>query len=63
MKVTELNREQLTKLKQDYLIRLVNEGVREEPSWEEMSMVDELVTDEVIFEKYEGIDFVEEDFV
>ena len=63
MKVTELNREQLTTLKQDYLIRLVNDGVREEPSWEEMSRVDELVKDEVIFEKYEGIEFVEEDFV
>lgn len=70
MKVTELNREQLVQLKQAYMTQLADEGTFAEvfeadygePSWEDLAMVDEMVPDDVIFDKYEGTEFVEEDF-
>ena len=56
MNVHELNREQLTELKQAHLMES-----EDWPSYGELADADELVSDEVIFEKYAGTDFVEED--
>lgn len=71
MIVTELNREQLTFLKQAYMTQLADEGNfaemfgvdYDQPSWGDLARADELVPDDVIFEHYEDSDFVEEDFV
>jgi hypothetical protein len=57
MNAHELNREQLTELKQAYMMDTVDA-----PSYGELAAADELIPDEVIFERYEGTDFVEEDF-
>lgn len=70
MEVTELNRDQLVQLKQAYMAQLADEGLfaemfnvdYDEPSWSDIANADELVSDEVIFEHFEGSDFVEEDF-
>lgn len=70
MKVTELNREQLTFLKQAYMTQLADEGMfaemfdvdYDEPSYADLANADELVPDDVIYDHYEDSDFVEEDF-
>lgn len=70
MNVQDLNREQLTFLKQAYMTQLADEGLfaemfgvdHNEPSWGDLARADELVPDDVIFDHYEGTDFVEEDF-
>lgn len=70
MNVQDLNREQLTFLKQAYMTQLADEGTfaemfdvdYDEPSWEDLERADELVPDDVIFDHYEGTEFVEEDF-
>lgn len=70
MNVRELNREQLAELKTSYYTQLVNEGVFaevmnvdiDEPSYEMLANINEYITDEFIFEKYNGIDFVNDDF-
>lgn len=70
MNVYELTREQLTELKGNYLIDLANEGSFAEvvgtdydfPSWWDMANADEIVPDDVIYEQYGGVEFVEEDF-
>lgn len=58
MSVQELNKEQLTQLKQNYYCEQ-NESV----SWGELADVDNLVTDQEIFGEYAGTDFTEEDFI
>lgn len=70
MNVRELNKEQMTFLKQAYMTRLANEGTfaevfkvdYDEPSYGDLANADELVPDDVIFDNYDGIDFVEDDF-
>ncbi|MBO7509942.1 MAG: hypothetical protein J6T35_02055 [Bacteroidales bacterium] len=70
MNVTDLNREQLTELKQNYLCQLADEGMFAEmlnvdydaPSWGDLANADEIVPDDVIFEHYRDSDFVEDDF-
>jgi len=56
MNVKELNREQLIILKGRYLDK------DEDISYGELAAADELVLDETIFEEYDGVEFVEEDF-
>lgn len=71
MKVTELNREQLIQLKQRYLTELADEGTfaeildvdYDEPSYSDLANADEIVPDDVVFRNWEGVHFVEEDFV
>ncbi len=61
MLVTELNREQLTELKQRYYSEKMDakgEGV----SYGELFEIDDLVSDNEIFEEYEGVDFHNDDF-
>lgn len=56
MTVKELNREQLDCLKQNYIFETV-----ENPSYSELAE-SFYIFDEVIYEYYEGINFVEDDF-
>lgn len=61
MSVEELNREQLTQLKQNMLMeRMDAEG--ETPSWGELAEVDSLITDEEVQQEYAGTEFVTDDF-
>ena len=68
--VTELTRDEMRELKERYLIELANEGRYAEvlgvdwdaPSWGEMAEADAIVPDDVIFEQYGHISFVEDDF-
>ncbi len=70
MAVQELNREQLTQLKQHFLIQLSNEGryshyfqvAWDTPSYGELANADALVTDEEVIREYAGVSFVAEDF-
>jgi hypothetical protein len=65
MDVTELNREQLTELKQNYYSELVNEGTfaevigrnYDEPSYDDLADADEIVSDDFIFEHYKEYEF------
>ena len=70
MRITDLTKEQITQVKQNYIAELVNEGTfaevmgvdYDEPSWDDMANVDKLVPDETIFDLEEDTDFSEEDF-
>lgn len=68
MTVYDLSREQLTELKEHYLVELDNEGTLEEVTgldaiyYGVLADIDEVVPDEVVFNHYDGIDFVEDDF-
>lgn len=70
MQVQDLNREQLIELKQRYLSKLSNESVYaevmgvdyNEPSYYDIANADNIVSDDVIFREYEGVEFMEEDF-
>lgn len=57
MNITELTRGQLELVKQRYYMER-NENV----SWGELADIDNLVSDKEVFEEYDGVDFVEEDF-
>ena len=57
MNVEELNRDQLIELKQRYLDEIYY-GI----SNEELARIDSIVSDEVVFNYYEGITFSEDDF-
>jgi hypothetical protein len=61
MKVTELTRDELTELKTRYYSDLLDQR-GETPSYGELSAIDELVTDEEVYQEYADVDFVEEDF-
>lgn len=57
MTFDELNREQITQLKQSILCER-----QEAVSWGELADADELISDELLKENYSGITFTEEDF-
>lgn len=57
MKVKELTRSQLVELKERYYTEK-NGDV----SYGELANIDNIVTDNEIFEEYQNVDFVEEDF-
>lgn len=61
MHVSELNRDQLTELKQSYFIQH-NEEVGEGTSYDELARADSIISDETIYEAYSGINFTEDDF-
>ena len=61
MHVSELNRSQLTELKQSYHMQH-NEEMGEGTSYEELARVDSIISDEMIYEAYSGINFTEDDF-
>lgn len=57
MTVRELSRNQLIELKQNYLTQN-NESI----SQGELANADDIVSDETIFNQYEGVRFTEDDF-
>jgi hypothetical protein len=64
MTVRELNRDQYKQLCQDYITRFWtdDEHGTSEPSWHELACAAELVDENVIYDYYDGVNFVEEDF-
>lgn len=64
MTVRELNRDQYKQVCQDYITRFWtdNEHGTTSPSLGELACADELVDQEIIYDYYDGINFVEEDF-
>lgn len=58
MSVKELTREQLIELKQNYYCNVLNNNA----SYSELANIDSLVSDTEIFNEYEGITFVNDDF-
>lgn len=70
MNVRELNADQMRELKERYLCILADEGTYaevmdvdyDEPSYSDLAHADELVSDDVIYRQWDGVDFVEEDF-
>lgn len=63
MKVTELNREQLVCLKQQYLCDWYDSFPFENgPSYQELADADKEIPDELVFDYFEGFDFVPDDF-
>ena len=61
MTVRELSREELLELKSRYYTELLDRK-GESPSYGELAQVETLVSDEEVYEEYDGIDFVKEDF-
>jgi len=62
MNVKELNREQLQQLKIRYLDELLQEEEGRNISYGEIANIDEIVSDKVIFDLYDNIAFIDEDF-
>lgn len=68
--VHDLCRDCLVELKQDYLVQLADEGVFAEvmdvdydfPAYGDFADADDLVSNDVVYEVYEGIGFVPDDF-
>lgn len=61
MNVRELNREQLEELKQHYYM-FDKFGEEISVSYGELAMIDELVTDEEVFDFYDNYVFCNDDF-
>lgn len=61
MTVRQLNRDQLTELKQRMVDDEINETEGRGASYGELADA-ESIPDEKVFEKYEGVDFVPDDF-
>ena len=60
--VKELTRDQLVELKKNYLTQKMDEN-GEFPSYGELAEVDQTITDDEIFEEYEGIMFSDDDLL
>ena len=64
MTVRELNKEQYKELCQNYITNFWtdNEGGTTSPSLAELSVADELVSEDVIYNYYDGTTFTNDDF-
>lgn len=62
MTVSELNRDQIIELKQNYLTQYFDECEDRGVSWRELAAADEIVPDSVIHENYGHYDFTDDDF-
>lgn len=64
MTVQELNPEQYKELCQAYIVEhwTDDEHGTSSPSWYELACADELVSEDVIYRYYDGVNFVPEDF-
>ena len=64
MTVYELNRDQRVELKQNYLEEYLSHWADEDEtiSYDDLMDADELISDETIFEAYEGTIFTDDDF-
>ena len=58
MSVKELNRDQKTELKQAYYSQKDDESM----SYWELANIDLLVSDEELYDEFEGVSFTEDDF-
>lgn len=71
MDVTELSREQLVELKQNYLCSLADSGDYNEVfdvnyvgiSYSDLANADDIVPDDVVFDNYGGVVFCDDDFI
>ena len=71
MSIKDLNREQLVYMKQEFLLLLADQGQfaevlgvdYDEPSWGDLINADEIVPDDVVYREWEGVEFVNDDFV
>lgn len=71
MDVTELSREQLIELKQNYLCSLDDSGAYSEVfdvdhigvSYSDLLNADDIVPDDVVFDNYCGVIFCDDDFI
>ena len=69
-RVSELSVEQLTELKQAYLTQLAEQGEfaeivgrdYDEPTYEDLANVDDIISDTMIMEHWEGTMFSDDDF-
>ncbi len=61
MSVQELSRDQLICLKQAYLTEMLD-AQGESPSWGELAEADDIISDESVFDEYDGVDFTPDDF-
>lgn len=61
MNIKELTREQLTELKCNYYTEQL-ENTNESPSYYELANIDDFVSDDEIFQAYDGIIFTKDDF-
>ena len=61
MTVYDLNRDQLTEVKQRMLMEQYDQ-LGETPSYGELADVDDLISDEEVYAEYAGTDFVPDDF-
>ena len=64
MTVQELNQEQYKELCQRYITEFWFDGEHgtTSPSYEDLACADELVSEDVIYRHYDGINFTEDDF-
>ena len=72
MDVRSLPRDCIVELKRNYIVELDEEGTFGEivhndpsyghPAWSDIAYADELILDDIIFEHYDGISFVKDDF-
>lgn len=60
--ITELNRECLREVKIDYYIEYTNDNLGRFPYPNELDEIDNLVSDELVFEMYKNTTFHKEDF-
>lgn len=62
MNVRELSKEQLSELKEHYYFEKIEAEEDRFPSWYELSIIDELVSDEEVYDAYDYVSFVNDDF-
>ncbi len=62
MTVSELNADEMTMLKQNYLTERLIEVEGRTPSWGELADADDIVGDQLIFEAYADFEFSKDDF-
>ena len=62
MHVSELSREQLLELKQNYLDEHLIEVEGRTASMNELANADEIIGDDIIYDAYGNTDFVDDDF-
>lgn len=64
MTVRELNQEQYKELCQDYITRFWTdfETGTTSPYWGDLACADKLVSEDIIYDYYDGIEFTEDDF-
>lgn len=60
--ITELSRECLREVKRDYYIEYTNDNLGRFPYPNELDEIDNLVSDELVFELYKNNTFHKEDF-